>query len=94
LSSSDASGCGPDVRYLAEAWPHLPPHIREAIFTLVDSVAHFYDAEGVDCSTRLSALISLCLLYFVRGRIGPATCTMMFTLKPEQLLTSDINYLP
>jgi hypothetical protein len=29
--------CGTATRFIAEAWPHLPPHIREAIFVMVDS---------------------------------------------------------
>lgn len=41
-----ASEYGPALRYLVEAWPHLPPHIRAAIFTLVDSVAPPFDTEG------------------------------------------------
>ena len=27
----------PTLAQLVEAWPHLPPHIREAILTLVDA---------------------------------------------------------
>src|SRR5262245_55233746 len=26
------------AEYLLAAWPHLPPHIKESIFTLVDAV--------------------------------------------------------
>jgi hypothetical protein len=25
------------VKYIADAWPHLPPHVREAILTLIDA---------------------------------------------------------
>lgn len=28
--------CEPTIRHIANAWPHLQPHIREAILTLVD----------------------------------------------------------
>ena len=24
------------MAHIAKAWPHLPPHVREAIFTLID----------------------------------------------------------
>lgn len=39
LASSDAHADGqqdPAVGHIAGAWPHLPPHVKEAIFTLVD----------------------------------------------------------
>ena len=36
LSAGDAEKHGPAVAYLATAWHRLPPHVREAIFTLVD----------------------------------------------------------
>lgn len=35
LADSDR-GWPPDLEKVADAWPHLPPHIREAIATLVD----------------------------------------------------------
>jgi hypothetical protein len=35
----------PDVARLAEAWPNLPPHIREAILTLVDAGVFAATAE-------------------------------------------------
>lgn len=38
LTSDDATSphlVPPEVRFLADAWPHLAPHIREAIQTLV-----------------------------------------------------------
>lgn len=34
------------VQYLAEAWPRLQPHIREAILTLVDASLSNVDDEG------------------------------------------------
>ena len=27
----------PSIQYIADAWPHLQPHVREAIFTLIDA---------------------------------------------------------
>lgn len=36
-ASSDSSTA---VDYIASAWPHLQPHVREAIMTLIDATAH------------------------------------------------------
>ena len=33
------SSFAPTIAYIAERWQHLPPHIREAILTLVDTVS-------------------------------------------------------
>lgn len=37
---------GPTLAYIAERWPHLQPHIREAILTLVDCTDRDAFAEG------------------------------------------------
>ncbi len=34
---SDSKETDPTLEYLSRAWPLLPPHIREAVLTLVDS---------------------------------------------------------
>ena len=34
------------IRYIAEAWPHLQPHIRESVFTLIDSALRQQQLEG------------------------------------------------
>jgi hypothetical protein len=36
----------PDLEKVARAWPHLPPHIREAILTLVAGTLDQLDSEG------------------------------------------------
>ena len=36
LSLSDNED-SPSIEFIAQAWPHLSPHIREAIFTLIDA---------------------------------------------------------
>jgi uncharacterized iron-regulated protein len=28
--------CQASIRFIADAWPKLPPHVREAIMTLID----------------------------------------------------------
>jgi hypothetical protein len=28
--------CQRSIRFIADAWPKLPPHVREAIMTLID----------------------------------------------------------
>lgn len=35
-TASDDPEYAPIVRYIANAWPNLRPHIKEAILTLVD----------------------------------------------------------
>jgi len=34
---SGATDCGASLHYLQESWSVLPPHVREAVFTLVDA---------------------------------------------------------
>jgi len=36
----------PSIRYIADAWPHLQPHVREAIFTLIDATLRQQQLEG------------------------------------------------
>jgi hypothetical protein len=36
----------PTLSYIAERWPLLPPHIREAILTLVDCGANENGEQG------------------------------------------------
>ncbi len=36
----------PSIAYIRRAWPSLPPHIREAIFTLIDSALLQQGSEG------------------------------------------------
>jgi hypothetical protein len=47
-ASYDASVGGPSVRYLTEAWPKLPPHLKEAVITLVDAALALRLSEGGD----------------------------------------------
>ena len=35
VAESDPA-CQPSIRFIADAWPKLPPHVREAIMTLID----------------------------------------------------------
>lgn len=39
VSSLLDSGPYPDLRHIVQAWPYLPPHIREAVVTVVNSAA-------------------------------------------------------
>ena len=32
--------CRQSMRYIKAAWPHLPPYVKDAIFTLIDSTMH------------------------------------------------------
>ena len=50
-NGSDSHDCecqsNASIRHIADAWPHLKPHIREAIFTLIDgSLAQQQLAKG------------------------------------------------
>ena len=35
----------PSIQYIADAWPHLQPHVREAIFTLIDAALDQQELE-------------------------------------------------
>ena len=39
------SSFGPTLDYIAEHWPSLPPHIREAVLTLIHSASVSQDCE-------------------------------------------------
>ncbi len=45
VTSSD-SDFGPTFEFLGHAWPLLPPHIREAIITLIDCATRGHQREG------------------------------------------------
>jgi hypothetical protein len=44
VSTSDTVDYSPSLVQIMNAWPHLPPHIREAICTLVDAAMPSVDA--------------------------------------------------
>jgi hypothetical protein len=45
-SSPGDSEFSPSIQYIADAWPRLQPHIREAIFTLIDATLRQQQLEG------------------------------------------------
>lgn len=46
LSTLAVSSFGPTLDYIAEHWPSLPPHIREAVLTLIHSASISQSCEG------------------------------------------------
>jgi len=46
LLASSGSELPAHICYIAEHWPHLKPHIREAIFTLIDAALVQQEFEG------------------------------------------------
>ena len=36
FDSESNPACQPSIQFIADAWPKLPPHVREAIMTLID----------------------------------------------------------
>lgn len=36
----------PSISFIAEAWPHLPPHVRETICTVIDAALLRPQVEG------------------------------------------------
>jgi len=42
------SPIAPTIGFIAERWPYLPPHIREAILTLADTGASYLFQEGLN----------------------------------------------
>jgi hypothetical protein len=45
-SVTELDGLPPAVQRMAQAWPSLPPHIREAVLTLVDAAFVQQQLEG------------------------------------------------
>jgi hypothetical protein len=45
-SSPSDTAFSPSIRYIADAWPRLQPHVREAIFTLIDATLRQQQLEG------------------------------------------------
>jgi hypothetical protein len=46
LASSDSESLPPHLLYIEERWHLLKPHIREAIFTLIDAALVQQELEG------------------------------------------------
>ena len=46
VARSDASELPPSVRFVAERWHLLPPHVREAVITLVDVATSNLEGGG------------------------------------------------
>jgi hypothetical protein len=46
LTTSGTTSCEASLCYIAAHWQHLPPHIREAICTLVDAAIARPPAQG------------------------------------------------
>jgi hypothetical protein len=45
-SSPSDTEFSPSIQYIADAWPRLQPHVREAIFTLIDATLRQQQLEG------------------------------------------------
>lgn len=46
FSSPGDTEFSPSIQYIADAWPRLQPHVREAIFTLIDATLRQQQLEG------------------------------------------------
>jgi len=46
----------PHLRYIAERWDRLPPHVREAIFTLIDASLAAFSFKDV-CDESLKTVV-------------------------------------
>jgi hypothetical protein len=46
LAGTSLESSPPAIRHIANAWPNLPPHIREAILTLIDAASSRLDEGG------------------------------------------------
>ena len=47
VSSASGNEFAYSIEFITQAWPHLPPHVREAILTLIDASLITLSAEGV-----------------------------------------------
>ncbi len=46
VTSLDRDGASVSLRFIADRWPTLPPHVRETIIILVDAVSNRRPAKG------------------------------------------------
>jgi hypothetical protein len=46
LTSSGTDNLASSVRYIADRWQLLPPHVREAVITLIDAACLQHQSDG------------------------------------------------